>query len=1029
MSINAPIPVVFFDEEDDLGAPLAGGKLYAYEAGTSTPKVTYTEPTGNTPGTHPIILNAAGRASVWLAAGAYKWILKDAADNVIWTQDNVGLESLSGTAAYVGSLTALRNLPDGQTSFSSLIMANSNVLSYSWDGASSASDNGFSIIVPTSAPATGRWILDFDNTLSSKVFTSLNDAITKISSANVTLIVSTAEILTADLTVPANITLKVIKGGSIAGAYTLTMTGLLESNESAIIDATTTVVFSNNHVIKSRWFSTFALAIASCGTSNVVLEHESAMTIVANLTVPSNVTLKIVNADAFLSVDSSITLTIEGQFNADRVSVFNGSGTVKVSSDSCPYIYPEWFGASVESADNTAAIQLALDAADFGVGYNVGRVSIAAGTFVCTGTLTVPADIILEGFGSSVSIIKHNPATFTDLIDGFGSGTGIGQIIIRNLGLKGRGVTTGNTRYLINITSFFHNCTLDNLQLSNSIGYISITNGIASSINNVYCFDSTPNIFQGGVNDTQWAEVWDVGSAPIKLTGMDNATITDLKTRNVGSATNATFGTPNTVVLIKNSESLVINGLEVNRTYNNGTYDLYANYIVSFSDCSACVVNGLNIIEDHAITSMLYFYRDTSVNINGCSANLVEGQYLAYSDAMHKIVIDGLQVENSKLISLYKVSATSTDFSYGNLIEIRNGSLLPGLLYTDATVSAYNLNVLDTFEMGSTYYGGVSDDNVHLHNPNRKYFPKSTSLAVTAGSVATYSDWGLVIGDYIQMTSGIFTNEAGDVLQIKKEQNTSAADVMCVFRLRPNTASKYYRLYINEAGGPYLVQSSSAFANDMGNWVAQFRTNASKQIVKYSDGVTLGLDGYPYNARASGDNKGQYIGRDTKAMMHKGFIPTIGQWEIGDVIFNSAPSITERYGWICTTAGTPGTWSEMNGFYQTSLLVGGRLKTPMLPVTAATDLTLPAAANAFVVTGGTFIERIDATDFVDGTIITLLFDSGTRLIGTITASGNLLGLDLRKGGVALDVEVWAGEGIQLMKHGSWWRPVNYGTNI
>jgi hypothetical protein len=41
--------------------------------------------------------------------------------------------------------------------------------------------------------------------------------------------------------------------------------------------------------------------------------------------------------------------------------------------------------------------------------------------------------------------------------------------------------------------------------------------------------------------------------------------------------------------------------------------------------------------------------------------------------------------------------------------------------------------------------------------------------------------------------------------------------------------------------------------------------------------------------------------------------PTTGTWKRGDHVFNSAPSVGAAKGWICTVAGTPGTWvSEGN---------------------------------------------------------------------------------------------------------------------
>jgi hypothetical protein len=77
---------------DNSGNVLTGGKIYTYEAGTTTPAVTYTDPIGNTFNSNPIIADASGRLSneIWLPVnGAYKFILKDANDVLIATYDNI----------------------------------------------------------------------------------------------------------------------------------------------------------------------------------------------------------------------------------------------------------------------------------------------------------------------------------------------------------------------------------------------------------------------------------------------------------------------------------------------------------------------------------------------------------------------------------------------------------------------------------------------------------------------------------------------------------------------------------------------------------------------------------------------------------------------------------------------------------------------------------------------------------------------------------------------------------------------------
>lgn len=58
-------------------AVLAGGFVYFYLTGTSTPATTYSDSAG-TPHTFPIVLDSNARAVIYLGPGSYKRIVKDA---------------------------------------------------------------------------------------------------------------------------------------------------------------------------------------------------------------------------------------------------------------------------------------------------------------------------------------------------------------------------------------------------------------------------------------------------------------------------------------------------------------------------------------------------------------------------------------------------------------------------------------------------------------------------------------------------------------------------------------------------------------------------------------------------------------------------------------------------------------------------------------------------------------------------------------------------------------------------------------
>lgn len=74
---------------DNNGDPLSGGKIHTYVAGTSTPLATYTDESEATPNTNPVILDSAGRASIWVSDARYKLVVADADDVVIDTIDDV----------------------------------------------------------------------------------------------------------------------------------------------------------------------------------------------------------------------------------------------------------------------------------------------------------------------------------------------------------------------------------------------------------------------------------------------------------------------------------------------------------------------------------------------------------------------------------------------------------------------------------------------------------------------------------------------------------------------------------------------------------------------------------------------------------------------------------------------------------------------------------------------------------------------------------------------------------------------------
>lgn len=177
-----------FDQQfvDNNGVPLAGGFLYTYLAGTTTPQATYTDASGVTPNTNPIVLNGSGRCTSWVNTGTFKFVLTDSLGDVLLTVDN--WQALNTRIAsqinVAGALAVINNLSDVQSVFSSL--QNLNIAPYSYptkftftNGQSATSLTGeifssltyssvvyeFEVTQGTTIFANGSFFLQYKNTV------------------------------------------------------------------------------------------------------------------------------------------------------------------------------------------------------------------------------------------------------------------------------------------------------------------------------------------------------------------------------------------------------------------------------------------------------------------------------------------------------------------------------------------------------------------------------------------------------------------------------------------------------------------------------------------------------------------------------------------------------------------------------------------------------------------------------------------------------------------------------------------------
>lgn len=106
---GAPLPAARSQFFNNNGQPLASGQVCSFTSGTTSPLATFADYTLTTQNPQCVVLDSAGRASIWLdPTRVYRIVLRDSTGVTLWTADGVtgaigGLASLwtqNGTTIY-----------------------------------------------------------------------------------------------------------------------------------------------------------------------------------------------------------------------------------------------------------------------------------------------------------------------------------------------------------------------------------------------------------------------------------------------------------------------------------------------------------------------------------------------------------------------------------------------------------------------------------------------------------------------------------------------------------------------------------------------------------------------------------------------------------------------------------------------------------------------------------------------------------------------------------------------------------------
>ena len=159
--------------------PLAGGLMYTYKAGTTTPAKTYSDDTG-TENTNPIQLDSDGQCDLFLDdTVSYRIILKNSAGVTQFDKDRVASIGSTQVQSF-NSIAALRlrsgtSIANAAKTLGYYAAGDGGGNAFYWDSTSTATDNSATIIKPTSVSGAGRWLAVDKNNINVKQFGAKTD--------------------------------------------------------------------------------------------------------------------------------------------------------------------------------------------------------------------------------------------------------------------------------------------------------------------------------------------------------------------------------------------------------------------------------------------------------------------------------------------------------------------------------------------------------------------------------------------------------------------------------------------------------------------------------------------------------------------------------------------------------------------------------------------------------------------------------------------------------------------------------------
>lgn len=561
-----------------------------------------------------------------------------------------------------------------------------------------------------------------------------------------------------------------------------------------------------------------------------------------------------------------------------------GDGSAAWLRDSIGYINARWFGATGDGAtDDTAAIQAAINAKSAEGG---GKVVIPEGVYKTTSAITMLRNVSLRGTVSEQStpvtrIVAYHTGNIieaTELIQWIGG--------IYDLALEKELATYGYTGAAVRITGNATGTTvvghgeLKNLFIIYPNIGIHCSNWIYGQMSDIRIKDPAIGIHFDGSgtavpsNNFIYAHNIVINATSgvgigLKFTGVSS----DNKLSQISIEDSV-----QAISFASSGSGTYIDGLWLEGNTENilhsGTSDLHVSKVTNATaldliDSGSTAADRLHISTYYSSTGSAQY--SIGAGVGNVGPGSVNGAISSpYDPLLHE---SGLGTKHEDVTMTQNNSVLGSFGSMGTL-----GGLYGG--YGAPKKNEVNL-ILNSWGGAGTITTGISDP---WGGTTAETLSGQVSLGINLG-VAIASKriviTGFIYGDGSELAvrvdgSATINNDYYKLLGSRWHQFISIRDVPA------SQTGNIFTIYLTAATGDVILSRVSAYIGDDMAVPSPALSDFTEMISVQSEGKNFSCSG----AAA----------------------PTIGTWQDGDRVYNTAPAAAGTIGWVCTTAGAPGTW-------------------------------------------------------------------------------------------------------------------------